>query len=490
MGRTLVPIGAGLALLGGLAAAATARPVPEPFAARSPLALQAAAEEIVQGATGEWSVMAWSLDRDEPLLAIHPNAARILASNTKVFTSVWALGVLGDDYRFPTDLLVTAPIGDDGVLRGDVVLRGTGDPAFGFPEFNADRMDPLRVMARELRARGVREVHGDVVGDASAFDDVGVGPEWPLDTSGGAAAYAPRVSGLAFGRNLLWVEIVPTPGSQTPEIRTDPVLPEVPLLSTVRAGGGRAVVTRRPESDTILVRGAVSGRGPFRYGIGVTEPALLAAGALRQALTEEGIVVHGRARAGVPSDTAYHVHRHLSMPLLGMIAKLNRDSDNFFAEQLYKATAARVTGLGSYDAAGPASALFFIEEAEVPHGQLYLADGSGLSRYNHGSAYALVRALLFAREQPWFETFDGSLAVAGEGSGTMRRMFRGSPGEGRVRAKTGFIRGVRTLSGYVETADGERVAFAFLYNGGNTNGARLVQEELGNLLAQFSRGGG
>jgi serine-type D-Ala-D-Ala carboxypeptidase/endopeptidase (penicillin-binding protein 4) len=485
--RNVFPIAAGLALLAGLAAA---RPAPEPLTVRGPLSLQAEAERIVAGASGEWSVLAWAVERDEPLFAIDANQARILASNTKVFTSIWALEVLGEDHRFPTDLLVTAPIGEDGVLHGDVVLRGSGDPAFGNREFNSDPMAPLRTMARELHARGLRQVQGNVMGDASAFDTVKVGPEWPLDTSGGAAAYAPRVSGLAFGRNLLWVELTPTTAGQAPHIRTEPQMPEIPMHATVRTGGGRAVVTRHPNSDTILVRGGVSGRGPFRYGIGVTQPALLAAGALRQALEEEGIVVHGRAVSGTPTDTAYLVHRHFSMPLLGMVAKLNRDSDNFFAEHLFKAAAAEVIGVGSYTAAGAASALFFIERAGVPYGQIYLADGSGLSRFNHGSAFSLVRALQFAADQPWFGTFDASLAVAGERQGTMRRMFVGTPGYGKVRGKTGFIRGVRTLSGFVESADGEQIAFAFLYNGSNTNGARLVQQELANLLAQHGRPGG
>jgi serine-type D-Ala-D-Ala carboxypeptidase/endopeptidase (penicillin-binding protein 4) len=487
MVRQLAPLAAGLALLAGLAAA---RPAPQPLTVSGPLPLQAAAEQIVAGTGGAWSVLAWSVDRNEPLFAIDANEARVIASNTKVFTSVWALEVLGEDYRFPTDLLVTAPIGEDGVLRGDVILRGSGDPAFGNAEFNDDPMAPLRVMARELAARGVREVQGNVMGDASAFDANLVGPEWPLDTSGGAAAYAPRVSGLAFGRNMLWVELTPTTAGQPPEIRTVPHVPEIPMNATVRTGGGRAIVTRFPESDTILVRGAVSGRGPFRYGIGVTDPALLAAGALREALVEQGIVVHGQAVSGTPRDTAYHVHRHLSMPLHGMIAKLNRDSDNFFAEHLYKAAAAHVIGVGSYPAAGPASALFFIERADIPHGQVYLSDGSGLSRLNYGSAYSLVQTLLFAREQPWFDTFDASLAVSGERRGTMRRMFVGTPGAGSVRGKTGFIRGVRTLSGFVETAGGETVAFAFFYNGGNTNGARGAQEQLGTLLAEHGRPGG
>src|SRR5690606_25138359 len=127
------------------------------------------AEGIVAKVGGEWGVMAWSIDRQRPLIDINADVPLIPASNNKVFTSVWALDVLGPDYRFPTDLLLTGPI-RDGVLEGDVVLRGSGDPAFGYPAYEDDPMRPLRVMAQRLREMGVRSVRGGVVGDASAFD--------------------------------------------------------------------------------------------------------------------------------------------------------------------------------------------------------------------------------------------------------------------------------------------------------------------------------
>jgi serine-type D-Ala-D-Ala carboxypeptidase/endopeptidase (penicillin-binding protein 4) len=170
--------------------------------------LQTAAEQIVAKAGGQWGVMAWSIDRSEPLFVIGANDALVPASNNKVFTAVWALDVLGPDHRFHTDLLITGDLEQNGVLRGDVVIRGSGDPGFGYPDFMPDAMAPLREMARQLHARGVRSVEGGVIGDPFAFDTVLVGPAWPNDTGGGSARYAPRVSGLPFQRNMIWVEAV------------------------------------------------------------------------------------------------------------------------------------------------------------------------------------------------------------------------------------------------------------------------------------------
>ncbi len=213
--------------------------------------LQAQAEEIVKKVGGDWGVVAWKVETRQPLIEINPHEVRIPASNNKVFTSIWALDVLGADYRFPTDLLVTGPI-EGGVLRGNVVLRGSGDPAFGYPQFTKDPMEPLRIMARQLRARGVTRVEGAVIGDPFVFDTVLTGPKWPRDTGGGSAQYAPGVSGLAFQRNLIWIEASPRKGGGPAVIELSPdVGGVIPVKSTVRTGGGRAWAVRRADSDTI-----------------------------------------------------------------------------------------------------------------------------------------------------------------------------------------------------------------------------------------------
>jgi len=448
--------------------------------------MQAEAQRITAGAGGEWSAFAWSLDENRVIFSVNGDQPLIPASTNKLYTSIWALGVLGPDHRFHTELLVTGPI-ENGVLQGDVILRGSGDPSFGYPDFHRDPMDPLRVMARQLGERGVRSVAGRVIGDASAFDSVWMAPEWPADASGGAAEYAPRVSGLAYQRNTLWIDLIPTSGGQPAQVVLRPDMEEIPVVSQATTGGGRAAfAVRRPESDTIHVRGAVSGRGLNRYRVGVSNPPLLAAGALRRALVDAGIQVRGPAATGEAPRDAKLVHRHVSVPIREMIPLLNRDSDNFFAEHLYKAAVRQAVGVGSYDLGGRESARFLNEETGLPAGEAHQADGSGLSRQNRTSARGLVAALRYAEGQEWAPIFHQSLAVAGDRSGTMRRMYVNTPGQGVIWGKTGFLRGARGLAGYVHPEGGERIAFAFLHNGGNTNGARAAQIELGVLLTEYS----
>jgi serine-type D-Ala-D-Ala carboxypeptidase/endopeptidase (penicillin-binding protein 4) len=450
--------------------------------------LQERAQRLAASTGGEWGIYAWSIDRGEPLIAVNERTPLIPASNNKVPTAIWALDELGPDHRFHTDLLVTGPI-ENGVLRGHVVLRGSGNPSFGYPPrtgfsmFVEDPMTPLRNMAQQLAARGVRTVEGGVIGDATAFDTIQVGPSWPTDTGGGAAQYAPRVSGLAFQRNMIWVEAHPTPGGI--EIRTNPPTDVVPVVSRVSVGGGRAMAVRRAAEDTVRLSGTISPRLLNRYGIGVRDPALMAADALRHALLEAGIQVQGTATTGATPEGSTLVHQHVSIPLELMIPLLNRDSDNFFAEHLWKAAAHSALGEGSYIRGGPASALHFMHHAGVTAGEFYQFDGSGLSSLSRMSANSLVQMLVYAHQQPYSESFHRSMAIAADRDGSMNRLFNNTPAAGNLHAKTGYIRNVRTLSGYVTARNGELIAFSFLFNGANTSGARGVQESLGVLLAEY-----
>jgi D-alanyl-D-alanine carboxypeptidase/D-alanyl-D-alanine-endopeptidase (penicillin-binding protein 4) len=271
-------------------------------------------------------------------------------------------------------------------------------------------------------------------------------------------------------------------------IELSPSIDVVPVVSSARTGGGRGYAVRAADSDTIRVRGAVTGRGNV-YRVGVSNPALMTTAALRTALMEAGIQVRGAARVDRTPEGAKVVHRHFSIPLSAMIREMNNGSDNFFAEHVFKAAAHKAIGKGSYAQGGPASAIHFLRAAGVPLGELYQMDGSGLSLFNRATPNAMVRALVYAHKAPFGRAFHESLAVAGERSGTLRRLFTASAAVNNLHAKTGYINDVRTLSGYVTARNGELIAFCFFYNGRGTSPARGVQTDLGNLLAAYGGSG-
>jgi D-alanyl-D-alanine carboxypeptidase/D-alanyl-D-alanine-endopeptidase (penicillin-binding protein 4) len=481
-----VAVGAGAATAGMARTQAAQQPPAAPPAAAAPQPapggggpLQAQAEAIVPNKS-EWTTMAYSLDRNEQLFAINADQPKTPASNNKVFSVIWALAALGPEYRFPTDLLINGKI-VNGVLQGDVVIRGSGDPAFGYIAFDKDPLTSPRIMANRLKQLGIRQVTGGIIGDNTSHTGENFGPGWPLDTGMGASAYAPTVSGLPYQRNMLWVQ----PSSEDPRgFVLHPEAAEIPVVWRQRSGRGFAV--RKPDEDTIRIRGAGGGRGT-RFGVGAFEPAYLAPAALRQAMREAGIQVAGPVRLAKTPQGSLLAHRHLSITLGELAAQANTHSDNFFAEHIWLAAVAKALGQSSFAKGPAASANFFQREVGVPYGQLWQADGSGLSNQNRTSARAMVNSLRYADKAPWSKVFHESLAVAGDRNGTMRRMFRGEPAEGKLQAKTGYIRQVRSLSGYVTSASGERIAFAMIYNGRGTSGARGVQSQLGNMLASWSR---
>ena len=248
---------------------------------------------------------------------------------------------------------------------------------------------------------------------------------------------------------------------------------------------GRAA---RRTSDTIRVKGSVSGRRLNRFGVGVASPALLAAGALRQALQEAGIEVAGPARVGsTPGGGGAGAPPPVRCPLAAMIPKLNQESDNFFAEHLWKAAApGRSSARGATRAAARPRRCTSCARAGVPAGQLYQADGSGLSEYNRVSPNAMVRALVYAHGPPVL----GALPqLAGRGRGRRGHHAAPLPQHGRggqpPRQDRLHRRRAHALRLTSEPTNGELIAFSFLYNGRGTSAARGVQEELGVLLADY-----
>ena len=278
-------------------------------------------------------------------------------------------------------------------------------------------------------------------------------------------------------------------GGNTYRLELTPAVGVVPVISRARNGRGRAYAVREPDNDTIEVRGSISGRANI-YLVGVADPALMTTDALRMALMEAGIDVAGRPRVGQTPEGATLVHRHFSVPLSAMVRKMNNESDNFFAEHVYKAAVRKAIGEGSYLRGGPASALHFHRVAKVSMGEMYQMDGSGLSLHNRSTPNAMVGALEHAHRSEYSDAFHASLAMAGERSGTLRRLFTSTAAAGNLHAKTGYINDVRTLSGYVRAANGELIAFCFFYNGRGTSPARGVQSELGELLAAYGEGAG
>ncbi|MEN9816235.1 MAG: D-alanyl-D-alanine carboxypeptidase, partial [Gemmatimonadota bacterium] len=291
--------------------------------------------------------------------------------------------------------------------------------------------------------------------------------------------------------NLVVVRVTPGAPGAPPVVAFEPAtdgLTVVNSATTVSGSGGRLSVYGTPD-DRILVAGTIGARSaPRRTAVVVGNPPRFTAGAFRAALAAQGIVVEGTLRVGRSSPVATPVTTLPSPPLERLVAVMNRESINLFAEQLWRAAARGKEGAGEGSAATADAALqrFLVRQVGTAPGAVRATDGSGLSVLDRVTPRALVQLLGHAHAAPWGSAFHASLPVAGE-SELLRRRMRATPAQGNLHAKTGTTNTVVGLSGYVTSEDGEVLAFALLYNGTDRARAREVMDAMGPTMAAFSR---
>ncbi|MSR22731.1 MAG: D-alanyl-D-alanine carboxypeptidase/D-alanyl-D-alanine-endopeptidase [Gemmatimonadetes bacterium] len=453
----------------------------------------------------QWGVLAVSLENGDTLVALEPDLPMAPASNQKLFTTAAALDGLGAAFRFPTYLLTDGAV-VDGVLQGDLVLYGTGDPGLS-DRFFKSPTDPFRDFARELSAAGVQTVSGDVIGDGSFFQGPSRRPSWGgLDNW-----YAAPVSALTFNENVVTLRIHPGVEGQPTQLLTIPDGAGLRVVNTSRTvaerTGPRLIVVRDDPDDPIEIRGEMRvGQGDIWRVITVSDPAQYAAAVFRQVLAEEGIQVLGGVRSlsagessrvtgvqivapalrNAPARPLHTVAIHYSPPLGELLGVMNRASHNLFAE-LFLFTLGRVeTGEGSFEGGSRAVTDYLVRAVGARPGDLRIDDGSGLSKLNRTTPATFIRLFTHVAESSYADEFWSTVPQAGNPI-ELRRMYR-TPAAGNLRAKTGTISRVSALSGVVRTADGEAVLFSIVSNNiPYTNTAKRIEDQIAVRLASFSR---
>jgi len=476
--------------------AGAARP---PAPARIPLrgvettnagALQRHLDALLRGSTnsGEWGVMVVSLSRGDTLYARRPDELIQPASTMKLYTAAMAFEAYGPAHQFRTEVLRDADISADGTVQGNLYLRGAGDPSLS-PRYSRwhDGLQPMEAIADLVWSAGVRRVAGDVVGDASAFDDRRVPEGWRRRYL--QAGYAARVSALSVNENIALITVTPMGGRATVEF-SDPLF-GVPINSTVtvreNSSGAYIRVWQDTTIDAFRVQGWVGARSPPRsYRVVVEHPERFAAASFRAALERRGIVVDGDVRAATAPRTAQRVTAWASPHLAQLVVTMNGESNNHFAELIFRNAARSGGAIGSAHLANEALRSFLADRVGASRESVFAADGSGLSTLDRVTPRSMVQLLAYANDAPWSEVFKATLPVAGR-TETLRTRMRGTAAVDALRGKTGTTNEVSSLGGYVTTRAGELLAFAFIYNGRDLWRARETIDAMGVTLASFWR---
>jgi serine-type D-Ala-D-Ala carboxypeptidase/endopeptidase (penicillin-binding protein 4) len=436
--------------------------------------------------SGKFGVMVVSLTRGDTLYAQNAGEMMQPASTMKLFSTAVALDRYGPEHTFSTDVMRDGALGSDGTVNGSIYLRSDGDPSMS-GRFWKDPNLPMATLARSVAAAGVKHIKGDLVYDASAFDDRRIPEGWKTSYLG--AAYAARVSALSLNENLVWVVV--QPAGKGAQVTLEPVTTTIPLRSKVRLVGGRGgrISARRAADGGIDVSGTIGSlSGPLRYSLVVDDPALFTAGALRAALQNVGITFDGTVRSGRTPANAEKIAGLPSPPLSQIVSEMNRESINIVAELLFRdaARASAANGTSSAEAGLTNLRDFLQKKVAADPQQIRVSDGSGLSTLDYLTPRVMIQLLSYAHKGPWSSAFHGSLPVAGE-SELLRRRMRSTPAQGNLHAKTGTTNTVVGLGGYVTAKDGEILAFSFIYNGNDRWNAKATMDGMGATLANFVR---
>ena len=403
------------------------------------------------------------------------------ASTLKLLTTAAALDDLGPTFRYTTRLYDLGQTGPDGTFRGDLVIRGSGDPTLGSQGMG----DPLADWAAALAAAGVTRVEGRIVGDDDVFEDARYGEGWDV-THIATESYAPPAGGLVWNDNLVDIEIAGTSPGQPARFESDP-----PGFATVRGDvttrsrGGRLDVERTLGTDEFTLRGGVPARYRGTLEVPVANPTLYTVFAFATALEEAGIDVSRAARVDVDDladdpdyEGAEPLRAYVSPVLSEIVERINQESDNLYAEQVF-----RSLGRGSVERAGDRVAAL-VERAGADPDGLSIVDGSGLSRKDLVTPAALAAVLSRMRDHPAAGVFLRSLPEGGESGSTLRNRLGGVP----VRAKTGSLLAVRCLAGYVSGPDGTPYVFVLMANNYTTRGGRIARAQ-DNIVRALATGG-
>ena len=439
--------------------------------------------------SGTWGAMVVSLTRGDTLYAENAGEEMQPASTMKLFTSAIALERFGPNYQFSTDALRDGPVSPEGTISGNIYIRGDGDPALSGKFLTGGPSAPMNRLADMVAQQGIKHVTGSVIGDASAFDDQKVPDGWL--TRYLQASYAARVSALSLNENLIAVSVSPTSPGQPAKVALEPSTSAIPLVANVRtvAGGGARLGFRKLGNGTIQANGSIGSRtGTRKYVYIVDDPATFTTGAFLNALIARGIKVDGGTRLGRSPATAVKVASLRSPPLASMIAAMNRESINHYAELLFRnaARGPKRDVVGSVQSASTVLDQFFATKVGADTTRLVFADGSGLSILDRVTPRAQVQLLGYAHRASWGPWLHSSLPVAGD-SELLKRRMRNTPAEGNLHAKTGTTNDVIALAGYVTAVNGEVLAFSFLYNGRDRWTAKSMIDVMSESLASFGR---
>ncbi len=438
-------------------------------------------------------IMVQSAETGEIIYQHNANTMMMPASNEKIPTSAAALLKFGPDFLYQTKIVTNGSI-EKGVLNGDLIVIGSGDPTIGF-RF-CDKSDSCFIFQSwvdSLKSKGIEKINGNIIGVDDVFDEDRIGYGWTVDNL--PYSYSAQISGLSFNENYATVRIFADSSGEEIGIS---VFPDFDYLDTESK-----LVFNEEESDIefdrvlntnrIKISGKIKPGSSYKQKVSIHNPTKYFVSALKKEMKQLGIEVNGETfdadelQVGNADTSSNLLFTHSSIPMKEVLKILMKESQNLYAESLVKLLGAYFGKEGSFDE-GEKILKGTLQRLGLEKDSYAFKDGSGLCRYNYISPAHLMKILRRMYFHPYGKIWRACLPIAGV-DGTIDYRLKRTVAQNNIFAKTGTISNVRCLSGYANTLDGETLVFSTMFNNFlcSTQVVMDVQDQICILLASFKR---
>ncbi|WDF68207.1 D-alanyl-D-alanine carboxypeptidase/D-alanyl-D-alanine-endopeptidase [Sphingobacterium oryzagri] len=398
------------------------------------------------------------------------------ASTLKVITSITALDILGPNYTYKTKLAYAGTIDSLGVLQGDLIISGSGDPTLGSDRYaNTKGETIINKWINKIKQAGITQIHGRILADDLAYNGNDVPAGWSWSDIGNY--YGAGISGLNWRENKAGLTFIPSsPGQPARLDSSKQVIPAVKFINEVTTGangsGDNVYAFAAPYSELIYLRGTYGRDLRKTIEVSLPDPALALAHELTNALLAQNITVDSTittgkrlANEGIALPKAQtELDVHTSPVLKDIIYWFHQKSINLYGEALLKSFGLLSGNKADTQQAARLLAKYWEQKLKIPVGELHIQDGCGLSPQNRVTTLALAKIMHYAQSRPWFADFNKSL-----------------PTINGMTMKSGTIAGVLGYTGYHTRTDGTKLTFSLLVN--NYNGSSTaMRQDMFNLL--------
>ena len=427
-------------------------------------------DEVVEGAFVGIAIK--DAAADSMVYAYNADLRFTTASNLKLFTSAAAIEILDPAYKFATQFYINGQITNKGVLEGDLIIAGGGDPLIS-GRFRKSLTEVLELWADSILAKGITKIDGNLAIDNSFFENDVLGPGWSHDDL--TYWYACPISALSFNDNCVDLHVYPSDQIGNPcRIVLSPETDYIDTINnttTLPAGSENTFdFYRYTGTNKVEYFGGVAlddDNGVVDY-VTVDSPHIYCAEVFEDILNKRGIIINGEIinieNENRPSkyNKSVKLFDWYSDSLGVVISVINKNSQNLFAELTLKTLGAEICGEGSFEASAKLIE-DWLESIGITKDDVHYYDGSGLSYMNLAKPSAIIRLLQYMHDSPNFETYYESLAIPGVDRSVRDRMTD-HPLADNMRTKTGYIANTRTFSGYLTTRNGLLMAFSLMVN--------------------------